>query len=131
MSDEVPVDKLVKVYLKMKAAHDQLTSEFKAKEAQMKSDMDKVKSALLGYCKEQGVESVRTPSGLFYRTVKKRYWTNDWEAVGRFVVEHRIPELYEKRLHQGNTQTFLTENPDLLIPGLNVDSEYSITVRKE
>jgi hypothetical protein len=68
---------------------------------------------------------------LFFRTVKQSYWTNDWEAMGRFVVEHQAPELLEKRLNQGNMKQFLEEHPDLLPPGLNVDSQYSVTVRRK
>jgi hypothetical protein len=131
MTDEtapsVPAEKLVRVYLKMKAAKENLDAEVKKVETQM----GQVKTALLAYLKDQNVESVRTAEGLFYRSVKKRYTTNNWEAMGKFVLEHQVPELYEKRLHQGNLQQFLEEHPDLLPPGLNVDSEYTVTVRKE
>jgi hypothetical protein len=123
----VPAEKLVRVYLKMKTAKSDLEVQVKKIDAQM----DQVKAALLAYCKEQSLESVRTTEGLFYRSIKKRYTTNNWEALGKFVLEHQVPELYEKRLHQGNIQQFLEEHPDLLPPGLNVDSEYTITVRKE
>jgi len=123
----VPAEKLVRVYLKMKAAKENLDAEVKKIDTQM----GQIKAALLAYCKEQSLESVRTTEGLFYRSVKKRYTTNNWEALGKFVLEHQVPELYEKRLHQGNIQQFLEEHPDLLPPGLNVDSEYTITVRKE
>jgi hypothetical protein len=123
----VPAEKLVRVYLKMKTAKSELESQVK----QIDGQMDQVKAALLAYCKDQSVESVRTTEGLFYRSIKKRYTTNNWEAMGKFVLEHQVPELYEKRLHQGNIQQFLEEHPDLLPPGLNVDSEYTITVRKE
>jgi hypothetical protein len=123
----VPAEKLVRVYLKMKTAKVDLEAQVKKIDTQM----DQIKAALLAYCKEQSLESVRTTEGLFYRSVKKRYTTNNWEAMGKFVLEHQIPDLYEKRLHQGNIQQFLEEHPDLLPPGLNVDSEYTITVRKE
>jgi hypothetical protein len=127
----VPVEKLVKVYLKMNATLSEKKAAFEAEEKALKEQMTKVKSALLEYCKEQNVESVRTGEGLFYRGVTTRYWTSDWESMGKFVVEHNVPELLEKRLHQGNTKQFLEANPDLLPPGLNVDSEYTITVRKK
>jgi len=131
MTDEtaptVPAEKLVRVYLKMKAAKEDLDAQVKKVETQM----GQIKAALLAYCKDQNLESVRTTEGLFYRSIKKRYTTNNWEALGKFVVEHQVPDLYEKRLHQGNIQQFLEEHPDLLPPGLNVDSEYTITVRKE
>ena len=123
----IPAEKLVKVYLKMRAAKADLEVQVKKIDAQM----DQVKAGLLDYLKVQNLETVRTGEGLFYRSVKKRFTTNNWEAMGKFVLEHQVPELFEKRLHQGNMQTFLEEHPDLLPPGLNVDSEYQITVRKE
>ena len=127
----VPVDKLVKVYLKMNAKLGELKSAFETEEKALKDQMAKVKAALLVYCKEQNLDSVKTAEGLFYRTVRTSYWTNDWESMGKFIVEHNAPELLEKRLHQGNMKQFLEEHPDLLPPGLNVDSEYSITVRRK
>lgn len=127
----VPVEKLVKVYLKMNGKLSEIKAAYEAEEKVLKEQMAKVKSALLDYCKEQNVESVRTAEGLFYRGVTTRYWTNDWESMGKFVVEHNVPELLEKRLHQGNTKQFLEAHPDLLPPGLNVDSEYTITVRRK
>jgi hypothetical protein len=129
--DTVPVEKLVKVYLKMNAKLSELKAAFEAEEKALKEQMTKVKGALLTYCKEQNVESVRTAEGLFYRGVTTRYWTNDWESMGRFIVENNAPELMEKRLHQGNMKQFLENNPELLPPGLNVDSEYTITVRRK
>lgn len=129
--ETVPVEKLVKVYLKMNSKLSEIKAAYEAEEKKLKDSMAKVKSALLQYCKEQNVESVRTTEGLFYRGVTTRYWTNNWEEMGKFVVEHGIPELFEKRLHQGNVKQFLEEHPDLLPPGLNIDREYTITVRKK
>ena len=131
MDNQIPVEKLVKVYLKMRDAHTVMLHEFQEKENAIKEQMAKVKAALLEHCKEHNVESVRTAEGLFFRTVKQSYWTNDWESMGKFVIEHKIPEILEKRLHQGNMKQFLEENPTLLPPGLNVDSQYSVTVRRK
>jgi hypothetical protein len=129
--DAIPVEKLVKVYLKMNTKLSEIKAAFEAEEKALRDQMAKVKGALLEHCKEHNVESVRTSEGLFYRNVTTRYWTNDWESMGRFVVENNVPELLEKRLHQGNTKQFLESHPDLLPPGLNVDSEYTITVRRK
>jgi len=133
VSDEqaVPVEKLVKVYLKMNARLGEMQATYDAEEKALKAQMSQVKTILLNYCKVQNVESVKTTEGLFYRSVTTRYWTNDWESMGRFVVENNAPDLLEKRLHQGNVKQFIENNPDLVPPGLNVDSEYSITVRRK
>jgi alpha-galactosidase/6-phospho-beta-glucosidase family protein len=127
---DTPIEKLTRVYIKMRDAKAKLAAEFKEKEGSLNAQMDQVKAALLDYCKEHEVESVRTTSGLVYRSKKTRYWTSDWEAMHRFVVENNVPEFLEKRLNQTVVKTFLEENPETVPPGINADSEYTITVRK-
>lgn len=132
MSDaSVSVEKLTKIYLKIRSKRAELSAQFKKEDDTLKAQMEQVKSALLNYCKEHNVESVRTAEGLFYRSVKKRYWTDDWESMHNFIIEHRVPEFLTKSLNQTNVAQFLEENPDLLPPGLNVDAEYVISVRKK
>ena len=120
-----------KIYLKIRDKRAELKAQFEQEDAKLESQLNAVKTALLEYCKTQGVDSVRTPAGLFYRGIRTRYWTNDWDSMNRFILEHGIPEFYEKRLNQTSVKQFLEENPDVLPPGLNVDSEYVITVRKK
>jgi len=117
----VTVDKLTKTYSK----------EFKEQDGTLSAQLDKIKQALLSHCKEHAVDSVRTSEGLFYRSVKQRYWTSDWESMNAFIMEHDVPHFYEKRLNQTNVKQFLEENPDLVPKGLNVDSEYTVAVRKK
>ena len=127
----VSVDKLVKAYTKIRDKRSELTSKYKEEEGKLREQQDKVKLALLGYCKEHEVDSVRTASGLFYRTVKQRYWTSDWESMHKFIMENELPEFFEKRLNQTHVRQFIEENPDQIPAGLNVDSEYAISVRKK
>jgi alpha-galactosidase/6-phospho-beta-glucosidase family protein len=129
--DKKLAEKLTRVYLKIRDKKAQLSSDYKKQEEDLNQKLDKVKAALLDYCKEQGLESVKTSEGLFYRSVKTRYWTSDWEAMHKFVMEHDVPEFLEKRLNQTNVKTFLEENPETVPMGLNVDSEYIISVRKK
>lgn len=127
----VSVDKLVNAYAKIRDRRSELTSKYKEEEGELREQQDKVKLALLKYCKEHEVDSVRTASGLFYRTVKQRYWTSDWESMHKFIMEHGLPEFLDKRLNQTHVRQFIEENPDLIPAGLNVDSEYAISVRKK
>jgi|TARA_R110000787_G_scaffold18957_6_gene57450 hypothetical protein len=129
--DKKLAEKLTRVYLKIRERKAQLSIDFKQQEKELTRQLDKVKAALLGYCKEQGAESVKTSEGIFYRSVRTRYWTSDWEAMHQFVMEHDVPEFLEKRLNQTTVRTFLEENPDAIPKGLNVDSEYVISVRKK
>jgi hypothetical protein len=127
----VGLEKLTKVYLKIKAKRNELSAEFKEEDGELRKQQDAIKQALLDHCKEHDVESVRTSAGLFYRTVKTRYWTSDWESMYKFITEQDVPEFLEKRLNQTNVKQFLEENPESVPPGLNVDSEYIIAVRKK
>ena len=127
----VSVEKLVKTYAQIRDKRSELTAKYKEEEGKLREQQDKVKLALLSYCKEHEVDSVRTASGLFYRTVKQRYWTSDWESMHEFILAHNVPEFFEKRLNQTHVRQFIEENPDLLPAGLNVDSEYTISVRKK
>ena len=130
-SPQISVDRLVRAFLKMRTAKEKMVKEHEEEVAKLEEGLKTIKLALLGYCKDNNIDSAKVAGvGMFYRGVKKRYWTNDWEAMGRFVLEHEAPELFEKRLHQGNMETFLQDHPDLLPPGLNVDSEFTITVRR-
>ena len=126
----IPLAKMTKVYLKIKAERDKLSAEYKEADDELVSQQDKIRSALLGYLKENELKSVKTDAGTFYRTVKQKYWTSDWENMHKFILEHEVPEFLDKRLNQKNVKEFLEENPDLLPKGLNVDAEFALTIRK-
>ena len=129
--NDAPAERLTRVFHKIKDKRAELAAEFKEKDDKLSSQLEEVKKALLDFCKEQGLDSVRTSEGVFYRSTKVRYWTSDWESMHNFVLEHRAPELFDKRLNQSNMKQFLEENPELVPKGLNVDSEYVITVRRK
>lgn len=123
-------EKLVKAYVRIRDAKEQLEREHEEKIAKIKSDLETVESALLELCKETGQEGGKTQFGTFTRTVKSRYWTNNWERMHAFIKENDALDLLEQRLHQTNFKQFLIDNPDKLPEGLNVDSKYAITVRR-
>lgn len=126
----IDADKLVKVYIKMRDAKAAMVAEHDAKVAELEEKMSLIEHELLDICKATGQDGGKTSHGSFTRTVKTRYWTNDWDAMYRFIKDHDAVDLLERRVAQANMKTFLTENPGLLPEGLNVDSKYSITVRR-
>ena len=85
---------------------------------------------LLNICKAQGADSIKTKAGTATRTIKSKYWTGDWESMYAFIRKNDAFLLLEKRLHQTNMRQFLDENPDQKPAGLNIDSEYAVTVRR-
>jgi len=131
MTQSIPLEKLTKAYIKLREQRSQLAADFRAQDGVLLARQDKIKEALLDHCKEHNVESVKTTEGTFYRQVKRRYWTSDWESMYKFVLEHQLPEFFDKRHNQKNVGQFLEDNPEMVPPGLNVESEYVVSVRKK
>jgi hypothetical protein len=130
MENDVSIEKLTRVYIKMRTKKEEMNKEFEATISELEEKMKTVKSAILDHMKEIGAESLRTESGTVYRTVLTRYTTNDWDSMHKFILEHEVPELLEKRLQQTNLKAFLEEHPELIPPGLNANNEYSVTIKR-
>lgn len=131
MSTDIPINTIVDTYIRIRDSKDALTNKYKAEAAELDEQMAVLKYKLLDISKETGVTSFSTDNATAYRTIKNRYWTNDWESFYGFMREHGAMELLEKRIHQMNMKEFVEQNPEVHPPGLNIDSEYEITIRRK
>jgi len=127
---DISLEKLTRVYIKMRDKKAEISKELEAQIKGIEADMNQVKFAILEHMKSLNAESIRTSSGLVYRTVRTTYSTNDWDAMHKFIVDNNMPQLLEKRLNQGNIKAYLEENPEVLPPGLNSSMEYSVTIKR-
>jgi hypothetical protein len=126
----IPMDKLAKVYRKMAAKIQELTTEYDTAVAEVKRQQEAVKNALKDQMLVLGINSVRTANGTVVLSTKTRYQTQDWDSFKEFIKEHDALDLLEKRIAQTNMATFLKDNPGVLPPGMNSTTEYQISVRK-
>jgi hypothetical protein len=126
MEDELPVDRLVRIYMKMRSAIQDLDAQIEAIKEQQQSVKNEIKDRMRG----TGVKSLRTDHGTVSLMEKTRYYTNDWDSFKKFMVEHDALDLLEKRIAQSNMKLFLEENPGAIPPGLNSDTEFDLSVRK-
>jgi len=127
---QIPLDKLAKVYRKMRDQISELTKEYDTQVELLKAQQDEIKNAMKEQMQALGVTSVRTDQGTVVLSVKTRYSTADWDSFKKFVIEHEALDLFEKRIAQTNMKQFLDENPGIVPPGLNSNSEYDVSVRK-
>ena len=126
----VDLDQLTSIYIKIRDARADKKRAFEEQDKELEDQLTVLATQMLDTCKEMGADSIRTPHGTIIRTVKSRYWTSDWDSMYGFIEEHGAFGLLEKRLHQTNMKDFLQENPDVLPMGLNVESEYTVSVRR-
>lgn len=131
MDDEqIPLDRLVRAYRKVRDAIQKLTRDYE-------TELERLEGIRQGFSTEikdrmlvSGAKTIRTDSGTVVLGKKTRYNTNDWDSFKKFVLEHEAVELLERRISQGNMKQFLEENPTLVPPGLDASTEYTVTVRK-
>lgn len=127
---EITADKLAKVYLKIRDKRSALKKEYEDADAALEEQQSILSSQLLEMCKATGADSMRTEHGTVIKGKQTRYWTGDWAAMHKFILENEVPHLLERRVAQGAMAEWLENNPDKLPPGLNTDSKFVISVRR-
>jgi len=131
MTETISVDKLVSVYIKMRDKRSELLKQYEEADGGIKQQMELVEAKLLDLCREIGVDQLGSKHGVVMRSIKTRYWTTDWNSMHRFILDNKMPELLERRVSQSNVRQLLEENPDLAIPGMNIDRRYAVTIRRK
>lgn len=127
---QVPTEKLVKAYIKMRDARAALSAQYEADDKKIKDQMDLIEHTLLDVCKRAGADSIKTGAGTVIRGVRTSYWTSDWESMHNFVKENQALDLLERRVAQKAMGEFLKANPDKMPKGMNVETKYTVTVRR-
>jgi hypothetical protein len=126
----IPLDKLARVYRKIRDRIQVLTKDYETAVEELKAQQEEIKNAMKDQMLAIGSTSIKTPEGTVILSQKTRYYTDDWDSFKQFVVEHDALDLFEKRIHQGNMVTFLDENPGVVPAGLNSMTQYDVSVRK-
>ena len=126
----MPLDKLAKIYRKMRDKKAEIQAELDTKIAEIDAQMEVVSTAMKDQMLAAGVTSVRTDHGTVVLSTKTRYSVQDWGEFNKFVLHHEALGLFEKRIAQSNMAEFLKDNPKLVVPSLQSNSEYSVSVRK-
>lgn len=128
MSSEntLPMDRLAKIYMKMRRAIQEQEKQIET----LKAQQAEVALAMKEQMRATGSTSMKTEYGTVMLSTKTRYYTNDWDGFKTFLLQNSALDLVERRIAQSNMAQFLEANPGLVPPGLNSDTEYTVSVRK-
>lgn len=126
----VPLEQLTATYIKIRDARSDLKRNYERADEELAAQLFTIEQEMLAVCKAVDANSIKTNAGTIIRSVKSRYWTNDWDSMYRFIKEHDAFALLEKRLHQSHMKQFLDENPESHPAGLNVEREFTVVVRR-
>jgi hypothetical protein len=129
-NDELNLEELVRVYIKIRSAIEDMEERHKEELQGLKEQQQHVSDALLKFCNDQNLDSVKTSAGTISRRVNSKYWTTDWESLYRAVAKHGAYHLLERRLNNNNVKQFIEEFPEDFPPGLQATRSYVVSVRK-
>lgn len=130
--EDISIDRLVKIYLKIRTAVQDTQREYDEKLEALKAQQDTLANEMKDRLRAMGdgISSLKTDHGTIILSTKTRYFAQDWDAFKRFIIENEAVDLFEKRIAQKNMAAFLEENPGLTPPGLSSISELDVSVRK-
>jgi hypothetical protein len=131
MEDNYTTEDLVSAYIKIRDQIADVKRRADEQVAELTVHLNAISDELQTICKDIGANSINTSAGTVMRSVKSKFWTNDWQSMYAFIRDNGAFELLEKRLHQTNMKNFLEENPEAHPPGLNVEREFVVTVRRK
>jgi len=129
-TDTPPLDKLAEVYIKIRTRIAEVTKAYDEEVEGLKAQQAEVAGAMKDLLQQLNVRSVNTAGGTVVLTEKVRYFPSDWAEFKNFVKENDAFDLMEKRIAQSNMAKYLEENPDKYPPGLQSETEITVSVRK-
>lgn len=112
------LDQVVAKYIELRTAREMLKAKYEEKDNALVAKMERLEQVLTGVCEKLGVESIKTNAGTAMRTVSVNYWTSDWDAFYKLVVEQNVPQLLQRRIAQREIKEFMEAHPELTPPGL-------------
>jgi len=124
------MDDLCRIYIKIRNKKQETTKEYDEAVAALDEKLATLSGAMKDILVATGAQSVKTEHGTVYSTTKTRYYPMDWSVFGQWVIQNNAIDLLEKRVAQKNTAQWLEENPTNPPPGLQAESEQTVTVRK-
>lgn len=127
---DVTMDRLTRIYIKMRDKLAELAREYEAAEARIKEQQAEVAGAMKEIIQKAGGTGMKTEYGTVSLKTNTRYYAQDWDAMGRFIIDNAAVHLLEKRIAQRNMSEFLEANPGMIPPGLNTMSEITVSVTK-
>jgi hypothetical protein len=128
--DNISIDTLCAVYVKMRSKKQEIQKEADARVAEIEAQMSNISAAIKDRLVEAGGQSIKTSHGTAYLTQKTRYYPTDWSGFSEWVIKNNAVDLLEKRISQANMTQWLKECPTNPPVGVHGDTEVTVVVRK-
>lgn len=126
----MPVEKLVKLFVKTREAKSVATKEWEAKEAEFKLILEACENQMLKKADETGVEGFKTPFGTTYTAHDTKISISDHSAFHAFVMAQGDLSFFQARVSNKHVEEYMEANGQAVPPGLNLFRNRVMRVRK-
>jgi len=127
-STHANVEKLVGLYIVVRDEIERLKEKHK-KELQKAVDLqEELTGKITEFLSQHGVDSVKTPAGTAYSSVKYSASLADPEAFMKYVIDNQNWDLLDRKANVTACRTYVDEH-NHLPPGVNLSSRETLGVR--
>lgn len=128
--EKIPVDRLVKIYVKIRDAK---AAKVKAHDAEIKvldTQMAQIATELKSRAQADGVEGYKTDFGTVYMAVNFKTSCQDWGAFYDWIKQNDAIDFLERRIASSKVKDFMETNDGALPPGVSIFKELQARVRR-
>ena len=126
----LPVEKLVKLFIKTRTAKAASKKAFDEQAAQMDAIMDCAQNVMIKRADADGVTGFTTAFGTTYTAETKKISIADDKAFFDFVRERGDLDFFERRVSSKHVDNYMALHEGVAPPGLNFFKERVMRVRK-
>lgn len=127
---DMPTDRLVKLFIKMRGAKGAAKKVFDAQAAEFDAIMEACENNMLKRADAEGVTGFTTPFGTTYTAETSRISIADDAAFFGFVLEQGDLDFFERRVSSTHVGNYMKAHEGTSPPGLNIFRERIMRVRK-
>ena len=126
----IGLDRLAKVYVKIRDKRAELKAAFDAQDTALKEQATKIEMALLAHMNSTGVQSARTDHGTIYRQEEVKPSASNWDAFYAWIKENDAFDALERRVKKTFVTEYMETHEGALPPGVAVHREFVVRVRR-
>lgn len=128
-SSEIPDDRLVKVYLKIREQRAANNKAAKDADDELKAQLATVNAELLSRMRKRGNDGFKTPHGTVYKATVVQVTIADDSVFFPWVQEKGALDFLERRVKSTEVQKYMAEHGEAP-PGLTIFKEEEARIRK-
>lgn len=131
VTEEIDVERFVRVWRKIRAARKELAKAFKAQDDDLKGKQEIISTELLAFLNRTNQKSARTNDGTVYKQKEMLPSCSDWSAFYAWIKENDAFDFLHKRITVAEVARYMEDNEDGPPPGVRIMESWVIRIRKD